>query len=434
MKKFSTIFLYYLIQTNIKIMNLTFQQQLDRKLLRSERKRVIILISIFLFAMGSRVLDVFFFKMDEENRMLQSFSTAWLFPFILVLFELLSLLYINKRLRGNKTNISMTMQYVNTVLEICLPSLIMLVVAKQYPSFDVLKSPALNIYFIFIILSTLRLNFWLSFFYGLLSAVSYTLISALIYGHFTTEDSARSAIFILSGVAAGFVAKQIREGANTSLAEAEKRNRVENLFGQQISKEVVDEMLQNGGMAKSKLMEVSIMFIDIRNFTKYAAGKPPAEIVKYQNAFFSIVVNVVSKHHGIVNQFLGDGCMVTFGAPLALDNPGQYAVNAALEILEKVNREISNENIPFTSVGIGIHSGDAVTGNVGNNKRQQYSITGNVVILASRIEQLNKEFKSQILVSKEVMDGIVIEQTEAELLGPVSLKGYDNELIIYKVA
>jgi len=175
------------------------------------------------------------------------------------------------------------------------------------------------------------------------------------------------------------------------------------------------------------------MFIDIRNFTKFVVDKSPVEIVKYQNAFFSIVVNAVTKHHGIVNQFLGDGCMVTFGAPAPLINPSQNAVDAAMEIQKELNKEISKGNIPLTRIGIGIHTGEAVTGNIGNKERQQYSITGNVVILASRIEQLNKEFNSQFLVSADVAKSID-NSVRSELMGSVNIKGWSEPVPIYKLA
>ena len=95
--------------------------------------------------------------------------------------------------------------------------------------------------------------------------------------------------------------------------------------------------------------------------------------------------------------------MVTFGAPVTLENPAYNAVNAAVEIHQQLNNEIEKGNISPTSIGIGIHVGDAVTGNIGTSERQQYSITGSVVILAARIEQLNKDYYSQILVSEDVV-------------------------------
>jgi adenylate cyclase len=242
-------------------------------------------------------------------------------------------------------------------------------------------------------------------------------------------------VLFLSGIGAAFVARQIRKTIDRSLAAAEAGNKIVNLFGQQISKEIVDEMLESEGSLQSKMMKVCVMFVDIRNFTKHVANKTPAEIVEYQNAFFKIVINAVTKYNGIINQFLGDGCMITFGAPVVLKNPAQHAVNAAVEIHRELNEQIQNGNIPPTNIGIGIHVGDAVTGNIGTIERQQYSITGSVVILAARIEQLNKDYYSQILVSEDVIHQM--EHTipsETKFLGKVDLKGWHHPLGIYKIA
>jgi len=177
------------------------------------------------------------------------------------------------------------------------------------------------------------------------------------------------------------------------------------------------------------------MFIDIRNFTAYVADKTPTEIVAYQNAFFEIVIKIVIKHQGIINQFLGDGCMVTFGAPVALKNPAHNAVKAAIEIHDKLKKKVQKGTIASTSVGIGIHVGDAVTGNIGTHERQQYSITGSVVILAARIEQLNKEYNTQILISEDVVKHIShAPPADSTFIGKVDLKGWHYPLGIYKIA
>ena len=132
------------IQNHVKFMKLTFQQQLNEELLRSEKRRTIIIISIFLFAIVYRLIDMFLFKADEESIPTRSFHALWLFPSAIILFEVFSLLYINKRLHAGRRSIPMVMQYINTGFEICLPSLIILSVAKQYPQYEVLKSPALQ--------------------------------------------------------------------------------------------------------------------------------------------------------------------------------------------------------------------------------------------------------------------------------------------------
>lgn len=415
-------------------MQTTFKQQLDKELLFSERRRIVILVIIFSTSIVVRLVNSIFLKKDEETLRLESYSTVWLFPVVILLFELISLVQINQRIRSKKKVLKAWLQFANAGFEICLPSAIILYVAKEYTSYNVLQSPAVFIYFIFIILSTLRLNPALSVFCGLLAAVSCACFSLYLYGHFNSNDAARSFILLFSGVSAALVAKQIKNGINNSLEEAERRHRVENLFGQQISAEVAEKMLANDGKIESKRMEVAVMFIDIRNFTHFAAERSPEEIVQYQNAFLNIVIRNVSKHDGIVNQILGDGCMVTFGAPVPLANPSQKAVNAASEILKELQSAVTTGNIFPTRVGIGIHAGEAVTGNIGTSSRQQYSITGSVVIMASRIEQLNKEFQSQLLISEDVFKSISNQSMLPEIYKNITLKGFDKPVSIYKIA
>jgi len=416
-------------------MKIHFQQQLNEELLRSEKRRIIIVISIALFMLCYRLLAGNFFAIDNDTQRIHSFSSVSVFPFVIILFEFLSLCYINKRIKSKRKKIPLVGQYLNTAFEICIPAFIMLIVAKQFPTYNILKSPALSVYFIFIILSTLRLDFFLSFFCGLLSAVSYFILYFFVYHHFDFNDAGRAIILLIGGIAAGLVANQIRIGINKSVKETEKRHRVENLFGQQISMEVAEKILENNGEIESKRMRVAVMFIDIRNFTNFATMRSPEEVVQFQNAFFSLVSNAVAKHGGIVNQFLGDGCMVTFGAPVALNNPALNALEAAIGINQKLKDEIKAGNIAETTIGIGIHAGDAVTGNIGTDSRQQYSVTGKCVIIAARVEQLNKEFNSQILITDEVFNhaepGMVIN---TQLLGKINLKGFEEPYILHKVA
>ncbi len=416
-------------------MEIHFQQKLNEELLRSERKRIITMISIFGFLILYRLLQTYFFEMDKETRKVQSSPIVWLFPLFIIGFELFSLFYVNRQIKARKNNIYLARQYLNATMEIVLPSFIILSVAKEFPAYDIVNSPALQIYFLFIILSTMRLNFSLSFFCGLLSASSYFILCFFIRHHFEFNEAARMAIILISGLAAALVASQVRRGINISLHEAEKRNKVESLFGQQISMEVAEKLLESNGRIESKRMEVAIMFVDIRNFTNFAASKTPEEIVDYQNAFFSIVSNSVTKHGGIVNQFLGDGCMITFGAPVTMENPSSYAVRSAIEIHKTLAAETKQGNIINTSIGIGIHTGSAVTGNIGTDRRQQYSVTGKVVIIAARVEQLNKEFNSQILITDEVLKNASSDiLSKTENLGSINLKGFAEAFTIHRVA
>ena len=427
-------------------MNTVFHKKFEEEFLVSEKLRTSILVFVFAIGtVGASVLIIFFSNDGSDELQRSSMWRIFFFQFSLLIFEVLSLLYILKRIKKGLLTIPIAGQYLNVAIEMIAPAVILFLLSQQYHTpGKVLHSPLVNVYFVFIILSTLRLNFRISLFAGSLAAIGFISLSFYLIG--ITEEStgtslrneyimsiAKSVGLMVSGVGAAFVARQIRIGINRSLRVAEEANKVVNLFGQQVSKEVVEEMLHSNGDIKSKMMKVCVMFIDIRNFTKFVVGKSPVEIVKYQNSFFSVVVNAVTKHHGIVNQFLGDGCMVTFGAPSPLSNPSQHAVNAAKEIQHELNKEIAKGNIPLTTIGIGIHTGEAVTGNIGNKERQQYSITGNVVILASRIEQLNKKFDSQFLISGDVRDSID-NSINSELIGDIHLKGWSEPVTIYKLA
>ncbi len=175
-----------------------------------------------------------------------------------------------------------------------------------------------------------------------------------------------------------------------------------------------------------------MMFFDICDFTAFSEKRDPEEIVNYLNSVFEFIIEIINKHGGIINKFLGDGFMAVFGAPLSSREDAQNAVNASLEILKKLEDLESKKLILSTIIGIGLHAGVAVTGNVGSSLRKEYTIIGDVVNLASRIEQLNKQFNSQILMSSDVY--VRLSQKLGEDLGEVKVKGREEPIKIFKLA
>jgi class 3 adenylate cyclase len=201
------------------------------------------------------------------------------------------------------------------------------------------------------------------------------------------------------------------------------QSRIKSLLHQQVSGAVADELLSVSGDHPIARRFVCIMFLDIRDFTVFAEELNPEEIIEYQNKIFGFMIEAVNRHHGIVNQILGDGFMATFGAPISAENDCQDAYLAAREIIETVNAKSLSGEIPPTKVGIGLHAGYVVTGNVGTADRKQYSITGNPVIIASRLEQLNKTFGSSIVISKDVYDELPEEDRIPMEFNEVTVKG-----------
>ena len=256
--------------------------------------------------------------------------------------------------------------------------------------------------------------------------------NSIIYNSFVFHIG-KATLFIVSGVIAGLVAEQIKKKmirVNRTLME---RNKVINMFGQQISSRIVDYLIENDDKIKSERKYVCVMFLDIRGFTHFAESKEPEEIVQYQNDIFGFMIEIIQENNGIINQFLGDGYMATFGAPVSSENDSQNAVNASLKIIAELEKKNRNGEIPSTKIGIGLHSGYVVAGNVGTEIRKQYSISGNTVILAARIEQLNKTYNSQLLISREVLENVELNYIDIKCHGSVDIKGREKPIEIYQL-
>ncbi len=216
------------------------------------------------------------------------------------------------------------------------------------------------------------------------------------------------------------------------LEGAEKR--IVTLLRQQVSGDVASALLSNDMDKPGEELFVCIMFVDIRDFTPMAESLSPEELIKYQNNVFGFMIDVVQKNHGNINQLLGDGFMATFGAPVSKGNDCQNAFQASLEILKELKDRNKAGVIRKTKIGIGLHAGYVVTGNVGNEARKQYSVTGNPVIIASRVEQLNKEYKSKLLITEEVYNKLEKPVKINEPFIEVELKGRTHPVRILKMA
>ena len=186
----------------------------------------------------------------------------------------------------------------------------------------------------------------------------------------------------------------------SKLESAEKR--ITSLLSEQVSDEVAKELIHGSSQGVAKKSFACVMFLDIRGFTPLAEKMAAQELIEFQNNAFGVMIDTVEKYNGTVNQLLGDGFMATFGAPVSHGNDCQNALDASKEIIKDLEKRISEKEIPSLRIGIGLHAGNVVTGNVGGASRKQYSVTGNSVIIASRIEQLNKDFDSQLVLSEEV--------------------------------
>jgi len=331
---------------------------------------------------------------------------------------------------------------VNTIIETTILFGILYLASFFFNAHDIFFLPAVFIVFILIILSTLRLSPYLCLTAGAVSAMEYWLLWYIIIESkglasktaaiATTEMHVlRGIIILLGGIAAAFVAKQIKKKTFISFQNLDEKNRVQDIFGQHVSPEVMDKLIDiNSDDEEEK--DVCVMFLDIRGFTAFCEDKSPVEIISYLNKVFDFMIEIINEHHGIINKFLGDGFMALFGAPLSSGNDVQNALNASLKISEEVERMSQNNSIPDTKIGIGLHYGTVVTGNVGSSTRKEYTIIGDIVNLASRLEQLNKRFKSTILISKEVFHELTEKKESIISLGKTQIRGHEEEIEIFK--
>jgi adenylate cyclase len=294
----------------------------------------------------------------------------------------------------------------------------------------------------FIILSALRLDFWLSVFTGAVATLGYASLTLWFLDELQAGWSPvpqrmvgyifRPIFLLLGGIVAGLVAKQIRAALIRTMRAAEERRQVVQMFGQHVSPAVVNQLLTQPTGISSEFRDVCILVLDIRNFTTFSETAQPDEVVTYLNRLWGSVVAIVNRHHGIVNKFLGDGFMAVFGAPLSMGNDCENGVSAAREILAEVERASSSGEIPPTRVGIGIHAGRALVGNIGSSERREYTVIGDVVNVAFRIEKLNKELDSALLISESAHQ--TLAETRADAPTAITIRGRQEPVRVYKLA
>ena len=330
-------------------------------------------------------------------------------------------------------------RYGNALAETSLPTIGLVLLANAVGPEIALNSPIPMVYFLFISLSTLRMTASLSIFTGLVAAVEFAALGFYYLGpqpgpetFFTSVKPilSKSLVMVVAGVVCGFVGAQIRRRLTALLASLGERNRVVGMFGQYVSPAVVEQLLHQPVDHQGEVRYVTVMFLDIRDFTKFAEHRTPEEVVGYLNTLFGTMIALVNAHHGIINKFLGDGFMACFGAPLSDGHDAQNAVRAAMDIAAAVERMNADKVIPPTRIGIGLHAGQAVTGSVGSDERKEYTIIGDTVNLASRVEQLTKQYRAVLLVTDAVWQTVKTEYPGLPL-DPVTVKGREEPVAIY---
>ncbi|MFW6364995.1 MAG: adenylate/guanylate cyclase domain-containing protein [Spirochaetota bacterium] len=185
------------------------------------------------------------------------------------------------------------------------------------------------------------------------------------------------------------------------LAEREK---MKDAFGKFVNKEIAEQVLKGEIKLGGERKYAAVFFSDIRSFTAISEKLEPEEVVEFLNEYMTLMVDCVNKTYGVVDKYIGDAIMAIWGAPLSKGNDAENAINGALlmrQVLIAYNKGRGGDKKPIIRIGCGINIGPMIAGQIGSEEKMEYTVIGDTVNLASRIESLNKPFGTDILISEE---------------------------------
>jgi adenylate cyclase len=239
----------------------------------------------------------------------------------------------------------------------------------------------------------------------------------------------------------GYIAMLERNEAFEALLESQKQLEVRNrfireTFGRYLSDEIVSTILETpeGLTLGGEKRVVTIMMTDLRGFTAMSESLSPESVVRIINNYLETMTEIIVRHHGTIDEFIGDAILVIFGAPVAREDDAVRAVACALEMqlgMAEVNRRNAADGLPAVEMGIGLNTGEVVVGNIGSSRRIKYGVVGSSVNLTSRIE--SQTLGNQILISRSTRDAVGKDLLEIVTDLEASLKGMRDPIAMYDV-
>jgi adenylate cyclase len=222
---------------------------------------------------------------------------------------------------------------------------------------------------------------------------------------------------------------------NAMVEGLRERDRLRETFGRYVTRQVADHLLKGNVSLGGEMVPVTVLFSDIRSFTSISETMEPRALLDFLNEYFSGMVESVMLHHGVVDKFIGDAIMAVFGAPVPHPDDPLHAVKAALEMrarLQKINVAFKARGLPELRTGIGLHSGRVVAGNMGHTERMEYTVIGDAVNLASRLEGMTKELQCDVILSEDLFQQVE-PHVVVEPLRKIKVKGRDQEVMVYRL-
>jgi adenylate cyclase len=245
------------------------------------------------------------------------------------------------------------------------------------------------------------------------------------------EEKFDTRVYIYSSDELGKLGDAVNEMAE-GLAE---RERIKDTFGRIVDPRVRDYLLSNEQSLGGKVVDATILFSDLRDFTKLSEKRKPEDVLYLLNRYFQEMSNAIEVHSGFINKFIGDAILAVFGTPLPMTNHAEQALLTALEMqknLDKLNLSLQEEGFPTLDMGIGIHTGSLLAGNIGSQNRMEFTVIGDTVNTASRVEGLCKGLRQNLLVSENTVAHLPEHlKSKFSLQGEFELKGRETKEKIY---
>jgi adenylate cyclase len=214
---------------------------------------------------------------------------------------------------------------------------------------------------------------------------------------------------------------------NDMVTGLRERERIRQAFGTYLDHDVAEYILSDGFSERGEVLDVSILFCDVKDFTSFAENAAASEVVACLNALFEVVVPEIAAQGGHVDKFEGDGLMAVFGAPQRFPDHADRALRAAIEIDRRVNRE--GEGGVF-EIGIGVNTGPVVAGSIGGAGRLNFSVIGDAVNVAARVEETTRDTGDSVLITGATRDELHAD-FELERRGERELRGLERPIAIY---
>ncbi len=223
---------------------------------------------------------------------------------------------------------------------------------------------------------------------------------------------------------------------NRMVAGIRERNMIKDTFGRYVSRQVQEAILNKEIPLEGEHKKATILFTDIREFTGLSENLGPQGTIRFLNAYFSRMVDVILRHEGTIDKFIGDAIMAVFGAPISKNDDATRAVRAAIDLvgaLEGFNADRERSALSHIRMGVGVHTGEVIAGNIGTSERMEYTVVGDAVNLASRTQSLTAYYRIPIIITDSTYREIQDQELRTREIDSVQVKGRRRPVVVYEV-